>query len=173
MRSAFLFGKLPAHGDFIRRGISEAVAEELDDYLSGSLGDAATLEDFDDLYASAPAWRFVADVGGQAMCGVIAPSVDKVGRQFPIVAGIAVPRNGLGVAVDACEAVLYDAFSQGMTADALIGALEDFPGEAAADEAPPYGWFLEDEDKVVVARLDGSRPPRLMRRMMESARLRS
>ena len=173
MKSAFLFGKLPAHGDFIRRGIGEAAAEELDDWLSASLGDAATLEDFDDLYAQAPAWRFIAGIGGQAMCGVIAPSVDKVGRRFPILAGVALPGHNVGLTVDACEALLYDAFSQGQTADDLVAALQDFPGDAAGGEKPPHGWFLEDEDKVVVARLDGDRPPRLLRRMMESARLRS
>ena len=173
MKSAFIFGKLPAHGDFIRRGIGEVVAEELDDYLSASLSDAAVLEDFDDLYASAPAWRFVADMGGQVMCGVIAPSVDKVGRQFPILAGVAVPRGEIGIAVDACEALLYDAFSQNMNADTLMAALEDFPGGSDGGDPPPSGWFLEDENKVVVARLDGNRPPRLLRRMMESARLQS
>lgn len=175
MRTAFIFGKLPAHGDFIRRGISEAVAGDLDDFLSASLSDAASLADFDDLYGQAPAWRFIADFGDVAMCGVIAPSVDRVGRQFPILVGVESPGDGegLAVAVDACEALLYDAFGNGATADQLYDSLVDFPGGETGYEPPPRGWFLEDEDKVVVARLDGNRPPRLMRRMMESARLRS
>ncbi len=172
MRSAFLFGKLPAHGDFIRRGIGEDVAGELDDWLSASLGDAAAIEDFDDLYASAPAWRFIADFGQKTMCGVIAPSVDRVGRQFPILAGVEAPYEA-GLAIDACEALLYDAFGTGMAADGLIAALEDFPGGGEGGEASPRGWFLEDENKVIITRLDGNRPPRLVRRMVESARLRS
>ena len=171
--AAFLFGKMPAHGDFIRRGIGEDVAGELDDWLSSSLGEAAAIDDFDDLYASAPAWRFIAGFGSRTMCGVIAPSVDRVGRQFPILAGVAAPANDVGLVIDACEALLYDAFGAGMTADALFGALEDFPGGETAYAPPPHGWFLEDEDKVVVTRLDGDRPPRLVRRMVESARLRS
>ncbi len=173
VRSAFVFGKLPAHGDFLRRGLGDGAADELDDYLSASLSDAAMLPDFDELYASAPAWRFLVDIGPVTMCGVIAPSVDRVGRQFPVMVGVNAPADGIGLVIDACEASLYNAFSQGMTAEALYTTLVDFPGDGGEGDMPPRGWFLEDEDKVVAARLDGNRPPRLVRRMMESARLRA
>lgn len=164
-----LFGKLPSHGDFIARGLSDAQTAAWDDYLTASLSDAATLEGFEDLYGVAPAWRFVADVDGQTMCGVIAPSVDKVGRQFPIVAGVAAGENS-EMLIDACEAHLYDAFANGLDADALYAALQAFPDAPEAPEVPPAHWYLEDEDRVVIDRLDGNRPPALIRHMMEAAR---
>ena len=165
-----LFGKLPSHGDFVARGLSDDQAAAWDDYLTASLSDAAMLEDFDDLYAKAPAWRFVADLDGATMCGIIAPSVDKVGRQFPILAGVASGENS-EMLIDACEAHLYDAFANGLDADALYGALQAFPDapDASPAELAPY-WYLEDEDRAVVDRLDGNRPPALIRRMMEAAR---
>ena len=169
MRAALLFGKLPSHGDFIARGLSDAGMAAWDDYLTASLSDAATLEDFDELYAVAPAWRFVTDVDGQAMCGVIAPSVDKVGRQFPILAGVAAGENS-EMLIDACEAHLYDAFANGLDADALFGALQGFPDAPIAPDVPAAGWYLEDEDRVVIDRLDGNRPPALIRHMVEAAR---
>jgi len=165
-----LFGKLPAHGDFIARGLSDAEAGALDDWLSASLSDAATLDGFDDLYPEAPAWRFIADIGGAALCGVIAPSVDSVGRQFPVLAGVAAGEN-VGMLTDAVEAHLYDAFASGQTADELFSALSAFP--SLPEEAvvlPPHGWCLENADKAVIDRLDGERPLALIRRMVEAAR---
>lgn len=165
---AFLFGKLPTHGDFLSRGLDDVATGALDDFLSASLSQAATLEDFDDLYPSAPAWRFLIELDGKTVCGLIAPSVDKVGRQFPIVVGVAYGGSP-GLLIDACEAYLYQAFAEGLTADALFDNLSAVPA-APADEAPLIGWFLEDEDKVVIDRLDGNFPPRLVTRMMEAAR---
>ena len=173
VRTAVVFGKLPAHGDFVARGLSAAEAAGLDDYLSASLGDAAMLEDFDALYATAPAWRFVIELDGRPVCGVIAPSVDKVGRQFPVMAGVAASSGSLGLLADACEAHLYQTFADGGTADDLAAALAAFPEDPDAPGLPPAGWFLEDENKVIVDRLDGNRPLDLVTRMMESARLRS
>ncbi len=164
-----IFGKLPSHGDFVARGLSDDQAAAWDDYLTASLSDAATLEDFEDLYGVAPAWRFVVDVDGATLCGVIAPSVDKVGRQFPVLAGVAAGENS-EMLIDACEAHLYDAFANGLDADALYAALQGFPDEPEAPDVPAAGWYLEDEDRVVIDRLDGNRPPALIRRMMQAAR---
>lgn len=165
-----LFGKLPAHGDFVARGLGDSEAGALDDWLSASLSDAATMEDFDSLYTQAPAWRFIATISRMAMCGVIAPSLDSVGRQFPILAGVAAGEN-TGMLIDAVEAHLYDAFANGQTADALFAALSTFPGlPEEAVVLSPTGWFLENADKVVVDRLDGERPPDLLRHMVEAGR---
>ncbi len=165
---AFLFGKLPAHGDFLSRGLDDMTAGGLDDFLTASLSQAAMLEDFDDLYPAAPAWRFVIELGGQAVCGVIAPSVDKVGRQFPVMAGV-VAGEDIDLLMDACEAHLYQAFGDGQTADGLYASLSAVPVRET-DDLPSAGWFLEDEDKVVIDRLDGNFPPQLVTRMMQAAR---
>lgn len=164
---AILFGKLPAHGDFIARGLSDAATEQLDDFLSASLGNAAMVDGFDDLYAAAPAWRFVTAIGGVAVCGVVAPSIDRVGRQFPIVVGVAAGEDA-DLRIDACEAQLYQAFAEGLDADALYARLATAP--ASQGSPPSAGWWLEDNERTVVDRLDGEWPSNLMTRMMEAAR---
>lgn len=164
---AILFGKLPAHGDFIARGLSDADVEWLDDFLSASLRHAAMMDGFDDLYASAPAWRFVTTIGGQAVCGVVAPSIDRVGRQFPILVGVAAGEDS-DVRIDACETQLYQAFAEGLDADALFARLAMAP--APQGTPPSAGWWLEDSERTVVDRLDEAWPANVMTRMMEAAR---
>jgi type VI secretion system protein ImpM len=163
-----LFGKLPSHGDFISRGLTDNEVARLDDWLSTSLSEAAVQDGFDDLYALAPAWRFVIELDGWTACGVMAPSADRVGRAFPIMAGVGAGQD-LPVLTAAAEAVLYDAFAQGLTADELFGRLTAFPDAAGQTQAPP-GWVLEDETGAAVARLDGSCPPGLLTHMIEAAR---
>jgi len=84
-----LFGKLPSHGDFLRRRVSDAFLGRWDDWLQRSM--AASLSeagrDWLDLYLTSPAWRFVC--GAQALtqhclAGVMVPSVDRVGRYYPL-----------------------------------------------------------------------------------------
>jgi type VI secretion system protein ImpM len=164
---AILFGKLPAHGDFIARGLSDADTERLDDFLSASLSKAAMIDGFEDLYAAAPAWRFVTTIGGVAMCGILAASVDRVGRQFPILAGVTAGED-TDVRIDACEAQLYKAFADGLDADALHAWLTATPPPQGSP--PPSGWWLEDNERTVIDRLDGEWPSGVMTRMMEAAR---
>lgn len=122
---AVLFGKLPSHGDFVSRGLEPAETDRWDALLADGLGQAqaALGEAFDDAHGSAPPWRFVAraDAGGWRV-GVLAPSVDSAGRRFVLL----LAAEGL----DDCEAAslgptlaerlegaLYDALTEGLTAD--------------------------------------------------------
>lgn len=164
---AILFGKLPAHGDFIARGLSDADVERLDDFLSASLSAAATIDGFEDLYAAAPAWRFVKTIAGKAVCGVLAPSVDRVGRQFPILAGVAAGAD-VDLHIDACEAQLYQAFAEGLDADALYARLSAAPEPEGSP--PASAWWLEDSERTVIVRADGEWPADVMTRMIEAAR---
>jgi type VI secretion system protein ImpM len=83
-----LFGKLPAHGDFIYRNLPSHFINAWDAWLQGfvsssqqQLGDAWL-----DIYLTSPIWRFTLSDGvvdGQTWAGVVLPSVDRVGRYFP------------------------------------------------------------------------------------------
>lgn len=84
-----LFGKLPSHGDFLRRRISDAFTGRWDDWLQQSM--AASLneagQDWLALYLTSPAWRFVCSphaVTQHSLVGVMVPSVDRVGRYYPL-----------------------------------------------------------------------------------------
>ena len=84
-----LFGKLPAHGDFVRRGLPEPFVEAWDSWVQEGLAAAreALGEGFAEAWAAAPAWRFrlpPGACGAEAAAGVVLASEDMVGRRFPL-----------------------------------------------------------------------------------------
>jgi type VI secretion system protein ImpM len=93
--TGFLFGKVPALGDFVARGLSPRARLWWDDRCSRALLDAQQRlgDDFDRDYPALPAERFVlAPTGGMAwQAGCVMPSRDRAGRAFPFVWGIASP----------------------------------------------------------------------------------
>ena len=83
-----LFGKLPAHGDFIYRNLPSHFINAWDEWLQGFVASSQQQlgNDWLDIYLTSPIWRFVLSDGvvdGQAWAGVVLPSVDRVGRYFP------------------------------------------------------------------------------------------
>jgi type VI secretion system protein ImpM len=165
-----LWGKLPAHGDFVARGLAAGERDLLDDWLSASLADArAGLgERFETVYDQAPPWRFAwRDGDGGWQAGAMAPSMDAVGRRYPLL----VWRRGLGDtdvggAAEAVEALLYDALAGGWDADRLTAeaGMRDFD----ADSAWTYGehWWTLGGEAFDEASAEGARPPRLMRTVL-------
>lgn len=97
-------GKLPSAGDFVTRRLDSDFVAVWDDWLSAGL---ATLRSHDpdhwlDAYLASPTWRFVllpgflpAPLHGSAWAGVVMPSVDRVGRYYPLT--LASPLSALPV----------------------------------------------------------------------------
>ncbi|MGH7074896.1 MAG: type VI secretion system-associated protein TagF [Stellaceae bacterium] len=91
------YGKLPARGDFVTRRLPRSFVEPWDLWLQDSIANAAgALGDrWLDIYLEAPLWRFITGpgiCGNVAMAGVFMPSVDRVGRYFPLT--LAAPLDG-------------------------------------------------------------------------------
>lgn len=83
------FGKLPSHGDFLRQRVSDAFVDSWDAWLRDCLAASRTAlgPNWLNVYLTSPAWRFVCAAGvcGPApLVGLLAPSVDRVGRYFPL-----------------------------------------------------------------------------------------
>jgi type VI secretion system protein ImpM len=83
------YGKLPTHGDFLRRRASDAFVSAWDAWLqAGIAASRAALGDrWLDVYLTSPAWRFVCAggaCGSAPVVGVLVPSIDRVGRYFPL-----------------------------------------------------------------------------------------
>ncbi len=83
------YGKLPTHGDFLRRRVSDAFVGVWDGWLQACI--ASSREALGDrwlnVYLTSPAWRFVCAPGAcgrAAVIGLMVPSVDRVGRYFPL-----------------------------------------------------------------------------------------
>lgn len=82
------YGKLPARGDFITRGMPQQFTDPWDAWLQSAIKASreALGADWLQTYLSGPLWRFLLPaglLGPQAVVGVLCPSVDRVGRHFP------------------------------------------------------------------------------------------
>jgi type VI secretion system protein ImpM len=88
------FGKLPARGDFVSRRLQRDFTDPWDGWLQDAVAMSAQQlgRDWLDTYLTAPIWRFLLASGvcGEApMLGVMMPSVDRVGRYFPLTLAVA------------------------------------------------------------------------------------
>jgi type VI secretion system protein ImpM len=86
---AGFYGKIPARGDFVRSGLPRDFVEPWDDWLRGGLAAsrAALGEEWLPAWLEAPVWCFALApgvCGAGAVIGLWLPSVDRVGRHFPL-----------------------------------------------------------------------------------------
>lgn len=146
--SAVLFGKLPAHGDFVVRGLSGTARTAIDDWLTSSLIDAriAYGAEFDDRFDRALPWRCV----GEGVAGAIAASQDSAGRRFPLLILASNPAAGC----EMVETLLYSAITERWDADRLA----EVSGTPPRSE--PERWFGEN------GALTGAMPSELLREML-------
>lgn len=92
--TAGFFGKLPGNGDFVQRRLPRGFVDPWDRWLQRGVAASRTQmgAGWLDTYLNSPIWRFVlaaGPCGTQGWMGVLMPSVDKVGRYFPMT--LAVP----------------------------------------------------------------------------------
>ncbi|KQV59230.1 hypothetical protein ASC95_28385 [Pelomonas sp. Root1217] len=143
------YGKLPALGDFASRRLTPEWITQWDGWLAAGLHQLRVdapdtwLND----YLASPAWRFallpgaLPDGPGEGLrVGVMIPSVDRVGRYFPLVViSPPLPRPNDGAQVAALwqwagqiEEIAVNALHEDWSAETLDAALTDAPPPAAA-----------------------------------------
>jgi type VI secretion system protein ImpM len=169
----FLFGKLPAHGDFVARGLDATARDAWDLRASAVLQTARERlgDDFEALHDCAPPWRFVcgpSSLGEGWRAGALAPSVDGAGRRFFIVLGVdalsAEAAHAAGErAAEGSEAAIYEALSSGADADAALNSAQALAaGLETGGEGPPSGpgrWWTVDETGAVAQTIAAAEPP--------------
>lgn len=155
------YGKLPSNGDFVTRRVPPSFIEPWDAWLNAMLaGSRERLgAGWREAYLSAPAWRFVLAPGvltEEAWAGVMLPSVDAVGRHFPLTVASALPATSLDPVATLVRAhrwyaevepVAYAALSPQAEMETFDAQLLNrrFPGELLAiaessdDTIPPRG----------------------------------
>lgn len=138
-----LFGKMPAHGDFIRRGGPAGLLVVLDSWLQRELGSVlAEGRDEGDPVTMLDGLRigFSTDEGGAT--AVLVASRDAVGREFPLVA-VTAAQGTLAEAERWCseaEAALIEARDGHADADATFLAIGVI-ASPAGDDGQVTGWW--------------------------------
>lgn len=173
-----LFGKLPAHGDFVRRGWPDETVDAVDRWLTDGIADARETRD-DAAFAAwmhaAPLWLGYVPpgmLGPLALYLGLAPSIDRAGRLFPIAAGVAGDADatwnqvssGYGMVLDAA---IYDALAGRVDADGLVEAIAIPVSVSHAGDAPARAsWWLGSSaggaPAVEAAAIDGALLERLL-----------
>lgn len=157
-------GKIPSQGDFISRRLPYDFIDCWDNWLQDGVGTArATLGGrWLDTYLVGPVWRFLIGpgaCGGHGWLGLWFPSVDRVGRHFPLTVAVPVPPRQAQPALlfsqeawlSQVEDVALRALDPRLSLDELDRALAsqalDLPDPGPAPNGPPArpGVFLLPE----------------------------
>ena len=119
------YGKFPSLGDFVTRRLPRAFVDPWDAWLQTSVARSREQlgEDWLEIYLTSPIWRFVL-AGGvctpEPWAGVVMPSVDRVGRCFPLVVAGALPEGVDPFAVPGAAAAWFD-----RAHDTVLSALDE------------------------------------------------
>ena len=169
---AGLFGKLPAHGDFVQRGWPQETVSALDEWLTAGL--AAERADFDDDDAFAarmsagPMWQGYLPPGTAGPLAVhlaLAPSIDKAGRYFFLTSGVAGTAEAVWAQASqapafaaSLENAMYDALASTLDAETMLATvteavqLPDARAEMLAGVALPSrsAWWIDAPEPVLL-----------------------
>lgn len=133
------YGKLPSLGDFASRRLPAEFVRTWDAWLQAVLGAtrAALGEGWLDCYLTTPIWRFVfldGLVGPSGWAGVLMPSVDRVGRHFPltVAAALASPAAAAHVVFEGADWFAH-------LEEAALAALDGTRGPDDLDHALAVG----------------------------------
>ena len=135
------FGKVRSHGDFVARRLPPLVASRWDVWLQACMlaSSDALAAAWLPAYLNSPIWRFALPcgvVGSAAWAGLLMPSVDRVGRHFPLMLGAAVEPPACVLAMlnqgqpwyDALEVLALSALQDDFRFDHFDAALAAQPG---------------------------------------------
>jgi len=138
--SCGLYGKLPMKRDFICVSTPNAFLERWEPWIQGGIAASrfALAAQWQDIFLRAPIWRFWlgAEICGRPAMGSFMPSVDGVGRFFPLTAvacgevGSVFPTPGSDPQAAwfaEVEAMLLDALDENAAYDRVLETLDNMP----------------------------------------------
>ncbi len=145
------YGKAVTHGDFLSRSLPNAFLNPWEAWLNRGLAASKTQlgEEWLPHYLSAPIWRFALSAnlcGEAAAAGILMPSVDSIGRHFPMTLACLL-KNAPPVEVYANN---QDWFSQ--CEDAALTCLEEtFVVESFGTRLEGIGKLADDNGNGAVS----------------------
>jgi len=143
------YGKMPNLGDFASRRLPSRFIVPWDDWLQRSLTGSRALmgESWLATYLTSPLWRFLlmpGACGNLGWAGVLMPSVDRVGRHFPLSLAVelsmppsdAAQLHALSAWLESMETAALATLDMNYTADDLDRALitNSLPALASPDD---------------------------------------
>lgn len=148
-----VYGKLPRHGDFISRQLPQGFIVAWDTWLQRALVTSQGLlgSRWLDIYLTSPIWRFALSTGvvdAQVWAGLMLPSVDRVGRYYPLTlaqpfaAGVLPPQLQIeqGDWFGELERVALAGLQDGVTIDAFEQMLAQIQCPQGLMEVMPAAW---------------------------------
>lgn len=167
------YGKIPALGDFASRRLPPSFVDSWDAWLQRALAAsrAALRERWQEFYLGSPVWRFAllpGVCGDSGWTGIMMPSVDKVGRHFPLTIAVALDAHPEMIATvfaaqnwfAAVEQIALSSLSMDFQVDELEDRLAatpfsnhpptDSPGQTAARELAEW-WDGPGRSPVVLS----------------------
>ena len=151
-RIAGWYGKLPSLGDFASRRLTPEFITPWDAWLQRCIATSKQQlgEQWLDIYLTSPMWRFMLAPGvceERACVGLLLPSVDKVGRYFPLTLALAIEKTdadvvhllGLQDWFASLERVGLAALNVDFGANDLEAALAEHPFPAMPETYSPPG----------------------------------
>jgi type VI secretion system protein ImpM len=142
--SCGLYGKLPMKRDFISVSTPHAFLERWEPWIQGGIAASriALGAQWQDIFLRAPIWRFWlgAEICGRPAMGSFMPSVDGVGRFFPLTAFACGEAGSIFPAPQSdpqaawfaeVEAMLLDALDEDAAYDRVLETLNNLPSPAS------------------------------------------
>lgn len=165
-------GKIPSQGDFVSRRLPPDFLEPWDQWMQHGISAAkASLgEHWLNAFLVAPLWRFLLTpgvCGDQAWAGIWFPSVDRVGRHFPLTIAVRLHPSAVSPAILSAQdnwfARIEDVALQALdpefpldqieTALALYELTPEIPAERFAGNQPATFWRTQGSDTIAAAYL--------------------
>ncbi|MBK8181846.1 MAG: type VI secretion system-associated protein TagF [Candidatus Competibacteraceae bacterium] len=142
------FGKLPGRGDFIGRHLPKSFLDPWDTWLQQAIAQSHIQLGglWRECYCTSPIWRFALSPGlcGPAVyTGILMPSVDRVGRYYPLVITAPLESGWPLLVLPMAGKAWFEQAEQlalmGLDLDRLD--LDDFSQQVKALGAPPMATF--------------------------------
>ncbi len=155
-------GKLPSRGDFVGRGLPRTFLAPWRAWVDAALSSSRSRlgEAWLPAWLEAPIWRFALPAGTcgpDAVLGLMIPSVDNVGRHYPLTLAAAFAGMSAVPAafawLDEIEVLALDALARDVTPDDLMNSLGLAPEPVMEGSLGGGQWWTTGSPRVPAARV--------------------
>jgi type VI secretion system protein ImpM len=157
------YGKIPGTGDFITRRMPSAFSESWDRWLQAAIAGSRDRlgARWRDSYLSMPIWRFVFSPGvvtPSAWAGIVVPSVDAVGRYFPLAVASGLPSASLDLVRTLLGAESWFAEMESIALAAIAPGADASAIDAAIVQKPFRSeWLCQPEGRDETVPIRGAK----------------